>query len=95
MAKPSTLTALTELPNIGPRLAELLDEVGIATPAQLQRLGSVVAAALLQPRRPPGSACRSMLCPLEGAIRGVRWHQIPKGERDRLWQDFEQRLSRG
>jgi len=30
-----------------------------------------------------------MLSGLEGAIRGVRWHAIPKDERDRLWEAFQ------
>jgi len=30
-----------------------------------------------------------MLSGLEGAIRGIRWHAIPKAERDRLREAFE------
>jgi len=30
-----------------------------------------------------------MLSGLEGAIRGVRWHAIPKDEHDRLWEAFQ------
>jgi DNA transformation protein len=82
---------LTQLPNIGATMARLLCQVGITTPAKLRRAGSIRAAALLAPLRPGGSSCRSLLCGLEGAIRGVRWHEIPKPERDALWQRFEMR----
>jgi len=29
-----------------------------------------------------------MLAALEGAVRGVRWHAIPKVERERLWEEY-------
>jgi len=35
-----------------------------------------------------------MLAALEGAVRGVRWHAIPKVERERLWEEYWSR-SRG
>ncbi len=28
----------------------------------------------------------------ETAIRGVRWHTIPKDERERLWREYQRRL---
>ena len=33
-----------------------------------------------------------MLAGLAGAIRGVRWHAIPKTERDALWREYETRI---
>jgi len=90
MAK-RTGSALAELPNIGATMAQLLCQVGITTPAKLRRVGSIRAAALLAPLRPGGSSCRSLLCGLEGAIRGVRWHAIPQDEREALWRRFEAR----
>ena len=33
-----------------------------------------------------------MLCALEGAIRGVRWHSIPQDERTRLWLRYRELL---
>jgi len=88
MAK-QTGSDLAKLPNIGATMAQLLIQVGITTPAKLRRVGSIRAAALVAPLRPGGSSCRSLLSGLEGAIRGVRWHAIPKAERDALWQRFE------
>jgi DNA transformation protein len=36
----------------------------------------------------PG-ACYNMLYAIEGAVRGVRWHYIPKEERDQLKREFD------
>ena len=80
---------LQALPNIGAEVALRLREVGIRTPDGLRRLGSVEAASRLAAARPDDLPCRSMLSGLEGAIRGVRWHAIPKDERDRLWEAFQ------
>lgn len=65
-----------------------LREVDITSPGELRRLGSVEAAARMAKVRPEDAPCRSMLSGLEGAIRGVRWHAIPKEERERLWVDY-------
>ncbi len=84
---------LRALPNIGPELAQSLLAAGIGSPAALRRIGSVEAAVRIGPHRRSGPACRSALCALEGAIRGVRWHAIPKEERDALWAEYQRRLA--
>ena len=83
--------SLTDLPNIGQEVAALLVKAGIPSPSALRRLGAVAAARKIRRIRPDDPPCRSMLSGLEGAIRGIRWHAIPKAERDRLWQDYEAR----
>ena len=82
---------LESLTNIGTEVAARLREAGILTPAELVRLGSVETAVRLAASRPEDPPCRSMLSGLEGAIRGVRWHAIPKDERERLWKEYESR----
>ena len=82
---------LTDLPNIGPELARCLLEAGISSVAELESVGSIEAAIRISPYRPDASACRSALCALEGALRGVRWHSIPKIERDELWKQYQLR----
>ena len=63
-----------------------------ATVAQLRKLGSVEAAVRVRPHSlEGGAACRSALCGLEGAVRGVRWHAIPADQRDRLWRAHQRR----
>ena len=84
---------LTSLPNIGAVVAEKLKAAGVTTPQQLKALGSVEAAVRLRALavRPEDAPCASMVNGLEGAIRGVRWHAIPKHERDALWQRYQAR----
>ena len=79
---------LSDLPNIGPELAKCLIKADIDSPEKLHQLGSVEAAARISPFRPSQSSCRSALCALEGAIRGIRWHTIPKEDRDKLGENY-------
>jgi DNA transformation protein len=85
--------ALTDMPNVGRKVAGLLSRAGISTPEDLVRLGAVEAAVRIREIRPEDPPCRSMVAGLHGAIRGVRWHTIPKDERDALWKEYEARTS--
>ncbi len=78
---------LKSLPNIGPVLAKKLAEIGVTTYDDLAALGSVEAVLRLAHTDP--SACYNMLYAIEGAIRGVRWHSIPKDERARVRARFD------
>lgn len=80
---------LTKLPNIGKTLAAELQGAGIEDAMELQRLGSVEAALRID--RGGRDACQSLLYALEGAVRGVRWHSIPKQERQALNAEFDRR----
>lgn len=80
---------LEDMPNIGKVAAERLREAGIATPEQLHAVGSKEALLRLRERDP--GACLSMLCGLEGAIQGVRWHDLPEEKKKEL-KDFHQNL---
>jgi len=86
--------SLQDLPNIGPEVAGLLERAGIRTPGELFDTGAVGAALRIRSIRPQDPPCRSLLCGLEGAIRGVRWHLIPRAERDALWRQYEARAGR-
>jgi len=79
------------LPNIGAECTAVLRAAGIATAAELRRLGSVEAAVRIREALGADAVCRSRLSALEGAIRGVRWHLIPKPERDLLWRELDRR----
>lgn len=65
---------LTSLPNIGKTLAAQLQEVGIETAGDLRSIGSREAWLRILGRDP--SACIMRLSALEGAIRGIRWHNL-------------------
>lgn len=80
---------LTDLPNIGATLAERLRAAGIETPSDLKRLGSVEALRRIREMSRERVPCMSMLCALEGAIQGIRWHGIPPSERAELRQRYQ------
>ena len=83
-----TMEALAGLPNIGNILAEKLVSVGITCYDDLISLGSVEVALKIRDGVDLG-ACYNMLYAIEGAIRGVRWHNIPKEERNLLKREFD------
>ena len=91
---PPAAASLRDLPNIGTEVARLLTAAGIPTPDELRRQGAVTAALRIRAIRPRDPPCRSMLSGLEGAIRGMRWHSIPKPERDSLWDQYSRLLPR-
>lgn len=78
--------SLTSLPNIGPVLARRLEDVGITSPEDLRRVGSITA--LKQMRIELNEGCANTLYALEGAIRGVRWHDIPSAERKAIYRQL-------
>ncbi|NCB52897.1 MAG: competence protein TfoX [Clostridia bacterium] len=65
---------LTVLPNIGREFERQLHEAGIDTPDELKKVGSREAWLRILSR--DSSACIMRLSALEGAIRGVRWHNL-------------------
>lgn len=67
---------LSQLPNIGEVLQQKLIEADIQTPEQLIQLGA--EQAFLRINIEDESACYNMLCALEGAVQGIRWHQLSK-----------------
>lgn len=78
---------LTRLPNIGQVLAEKLKAIGITSHGDLVSAGSLQVFLRIKER--DVSACYNMLYAIEGAIRGVRWHDLPKEERKRLREAFD------
>ena len=73
---------LTKMPNIGKVLANRLIEVGIDTPERLKVIGS--ENAFIRLKTVDSGACLSMLCALEGAIQGIRWHNLDKVRKSEL-----------
>ena len=78
---------LSSLPNIGEVLAGKLRGIGIKGRDELAAMGSI--KAVLKIGETDISSCCNMLYALEGAIRGVRWHALPKEERRKLKEAFE------
>ncbi len=73
---------LTDLPNIGDVLAKKLIGVGINSPEELVAAGSISAIIMIHTRYE--GACLNMLYALEGAVRGIRWHHLPREVKEEL-----------
>ena len=80
---------LTQLPNIGKVVAEKLFQVGITRPEELRALGSEQSFIRLQTI--DETACLSMLQALEGAVQGIRWHDLPKERKEELKEFYRLR----
>ena len=80
---------LTQLPNIGKVVAEKLIQVGITTTEELKALGTEQSFIRLQ--TVDETACLSMLQALEGAIQGIRWHDLPKERKEKLKEFYRLR----
>ena len=81
---------LAKLPNIGKVVEEQLNEVGINTFEELKAIGS--KQAWLRIKAIDESACINRLCALEGAIQGIRWHDLDaqkKGELKEFYNTFK------
>jgi DNA transformation protein and related proteins len=87
------MTPLRELRNIGEVVASELEAAGIADAESLRAAGSVAAALRL--RSAGFDVCRSKLGGLEGAIRDIRWCDIPGEERRALWERLEELTAGG
>ncbi len=73
---------LSALPNIGEVVEKQLNDVGIATFAQLKELGS--KEAWLRIKAIDASACIHRLYALEAAIQGIRKIDLPADKKAEL-----------
>lgn len=78
---------LSKLPNIGKSVEEQLNLVGINTVEDLKIIGS--KEAWLKIREIDKSACINRLYALEGAIEGIRWHNLSEEKKLMLKEFYE------
>jgi DNA transformation protein len=78
---------LTALPNIGKVLAEKLKLAEIDTAEKLQSIGS--ENTFIRLKTIENDVCFNTLCALEGAIQGIRWHNLEKYKKEELRMFFE------
>lgn len=78
---------LTKLPNIGPELARLLNQVEIHSSEELKELGAEMA--FLRLKAQDQGACFHKLTALEGAVQGVRKTQLTPERRAELRAFFD------
>ena len=86
---------LSHLKNIGPTIEKRLNEIGVYTRADLQRLGPAKAYQWI---------CRSYpnqtipvcyyLYSLQGALTGVHWDKVPKQAKEQLLREAKKRDGR-
>jgi DNA transformation protein len=76
------MSELSKIINIGKELEKQLNEVGIKTLDELKNNGS--KNAWLKIRHIDSSACYNRLCALEGAIQGMRWHNLSENDKKEL-----------
>ena len=78
---------LSKLPNIGKSVEEQLNLVGINTVEDLKIIGS--KEAWLKIKEIDKSACINRLYALEGAIEGIRWHNLSEEKKLMLKEFYE------
>jgi DNA transformation protein and related proteins len=82
------MNELTKLPNIGKTLAEKLIKAGITNEQELKMTGSENAIIKISTIENSG-VCINMLYALEGAIEGIRWHNLDKLRMHELNEFFQ------
>lgn len=78
---------LSKLPNIGKHVEEQLNLIGIYSLEDLKQIGS--KEAWLKIREIDKSACINRLYALEGAIEGIRWHNLSEEKKLMLKEFYE------
>lgn len=84
------MSELLQLPNIGQTLDKQLQQIGITTKEELRKIGS--KKAWLKIKQIDSSACYNRLCALEGAIRGIRWHDLDQESKSQLKEFYSSHL---
>ena len=74
------------LPNVGKDLSQKLLNLGIDTPEKLRETGTEQTYLRIKALDP--GACFSLLCAIDGAIQGIRWHSLPPDRKKELKQFF-------
>ena len=75
-------SSIADLPNLGPKSAQVLQRAGITSLPQLQALGAVAAYARAKAVEPTVSL--NLLWALEGALTGLHWRVVAREHRTSL-----------
>ncbi|MDA3820751.1 MAG: TfoX/Sxy family DNA transformation protein [Candidatus Delongbacteria bacterium] len=82
------MTKLSESLNIGKVLELKLENVGISSLEELKKVGSEEAFSRV--KQIDKNAGRSILFSIDGAVQGVKWHEIPEDRKDKLRAFFNE-----
>jgi DNA transformation protein len=85
--------AIQDLANLGPKSQEMLCAAGIATVAQLRKLGAVAAYVRVKQSSPRASL--NLLWALEGALTDLPWQTVARDHRTSLLLALEQAAAAG
>lgn len=80
---------LTDLPNIGPKLAANLEKIGVAGPEQLRAMGAEEAFLRIRAQVDP-TACLHQLEALAGAEAGIKKSLLPPERKAELKRWFRE-----
>lgn len=80
---------LTDLPNIGPKLAANLEKIGVAGPEQLRAMGAEEAFVRIRAQADP-AACLHQLEALAGAAAGIKKSLLPPERKAELKRWFRE-----
>jgi DNA transformation protein len=83
-----SVDSIVDLPGLGPRSQEMLASAGISGVAQLRRLGSVAAFAMVRKVEPRASL--NLLWALESALSGEPWQAVARKHRTSLLLALEE-----
>jgi hypothetical protein len=76
---------IESLLNFGPKSGQWMREAGIATIAELERLGPVVAFRLVKQRQP--NASLNLLWALAVGVKGTDWRELTEATKKRLCKE--------
>jgi len=77
-----SMGSLSELPNIGKAMEKRLVAIGINDIETLKKIGS--KEAFIKLKIYEGDTCINSLYALEGAIQGIRWHDLSSESKEDL-----------
>jgi DNA transformation protein len=80
-------TAISDLPNLGPKSAAVLASAGVQTLEDLQARGAVNTYAHLIRAGAPVNL--NLLWAMEGALTGRHWQEVAREDRLRLLTELE------
>lgn len=79
---------IESLRNLGPKSSQWLRDVGIATVADLERLGPVVAYRLVKQRHQKASL--NLLWALAAGLKGKDWRELTEATKEGLRKEAEE-----
>jgi len=86
----TNLQELSDLPNLGPKSAQILSDASIDSVNKLYMYGSIECYLRVK-EHTGGNTSLNLLYAIEGAIRGEHWQTIAREDKLRLLMELEDR----